>query len=289
MSVVKSETEPSSIVSNSQCIYIKELVSEKYLFDATELLKTSCADQKLFISKLYEHKEHIHLRNYNRRKNNSETEERKEYPSEYVVKTVFGEKIVYIKFDRFEATTAEKLENALNLAVKKEVESLVIDIRKNQGGVLSSIIDAMNVFVSKKNILLLSTEGKTRESRLRFVSTEKKLEGMPDLVLLVSKETSLGAEAFASTLSLQSDAVLVGEKTAGLGYVKTYFPLGSDLVMTITTAEMVRADGVKLQDNGVSPQIRREYISRKQGALSENDILSVVDDFIMYMIGRKSE
>lgn len=176
------------------------------------------------------------------------------------VSTVTGAKIMeddiaYLKISQFNAPTATDLDKALKKLSEEKMKALVIDLRGNPGGLLTSAIEVSSRFV-KTGELIVYTEGKLKSSRFDYYSLrcDKYLE-LP-VAILVDGNSASASEIVAGCLQDHKKAVLVGERTYGKGSVQTLFPLPDNSgAIRLTIAKYYTPSSRVIHENGIDPTV----------------------------------
>lgn len=159
----------------------------------------------------------------------------------------------YIQITEFSDHTGEQFIDALNSLLKKGVDSLVIDLRNNPGGLLDAAVAVAEPFF-KKDDLIVYTQGRSADDRESYLS---ETEGPPlaiPVAILINDETASAAEIVAGSLKDVGRAVIVGERSYGKGSVQSIFKLKNGEGLRLTTAHYFTPSGVMIHGKGVSPQ-----------------------------------
>jgi carboxyl-terminal processing protease len=167
----------------------------------------------------------------------------------------------YLRISQFQSKTAENMIDAIE-KLKKEnkdaLQGLVLDLRNNPGGVLNGAVAVSDAFLKKG--MIVYTEGRIADSRLRFNATpDDVIDGAP-LVVLVNQGSASASEIVAGALQDHKRAIIVGVKTFGKGSVQTILPLSSDSALKLTTARYYTPSGNSIQAEGITPDIELESI-----------------------------
>jgi carboxyl-terminal processing protease len=167
----------------------------------------------------------------------------------------------YLRISQFQSQTAENMITAIdkmNKENKEPLQGLVLDLRNNPGGVLNGAVAVSDAFLKKG--MIVYTEGRIADSRLRFNATpDDVLNGAP-LVVLVNQGSASASEIVAGALQDHKRAIIVGVKTFGKGSVQTILPLSSDSALKLTTARYYTPSGKSIQAEGITPDIELESI-----------------------------
>jgi carboxyl-terminal processing protease len=130
---------------------------------------------------------------------------------------------------------------------------MVLDLRNNPGGVLNGAVAVSDAFLSKG--LIVYTEGRVNDSRLRFNATPGDVLDDAPLVVLVNQGSASASEIVAGALQDQRRAIIMGSQTFGKGSVQTILPLSSGSAVKLTTARYYTPSGRSIQAEGIVPDI----------------------------------
>ncbi|HBO45403.1 MAG TPA: S41 family peptidase [Planctomycetaceae bacterium] len=184
--------------------------------------------------------------------------------------------IGYIRVTAFSRSTADELRQAVSSLKKQNLNGLILDLRSNPGGLLSSAIEVSDMFVEKGRIV--STSGRNVTERVWEAREANTFSGFP-MVILVNRFTASAAEIVAACLQDHKRAVVMGERTWGKGSVQNVIPLEhGNSALKLTTASYCRPSGKNIHrfpnatdedDWGVTPNEghRVELSSRELVAL----------------------
>ena len=160
----------------------------------------------------------------------------------------------YIQIREFSDHTGEQFVDALNQLLKKGIDSLVIDLRNNPGGLLDAAVAVAEPFF-KKDELIVYTQGRGHDDRENYLS---ETEGTPlaiPVAVLINGDTASAAEIVAGALKDTGRAVVVGERSYGKGSVQSIFKLKHGEGLRLTTAHYYTPSGAIIHGKGVSPQV----------------------------------
>lgn len=167
---------------------------------------------------------------------------------------VISPHVGYIQVTEFSEHTGDEFIEALNRLLKAGIESLVIDLRGNPGGLLDAAVEVADPFF-KKNELIVYTQGRKPEDRddYRAGSDGEPLE-LP-IVVLINAGTASAAEVVTGALKDTGRAVVVGERSFGKGSVQSIFKLKNGEGMRLTTARYYTPSGVSIHEKGITPHV----------------------------------
>jgi len=162
----------------------------------------------------------------------------------------------YVRLSQFQAHTAEDLLKAVS-ALKKQaggkLKGFVLDLRNNPGGVLNAAVGVSDVFL--KSGLIVYTEGRVKDSQLKFqAAPDDVLDGTP-IVVLVNGGSASASEIVAGALQDHKRAVIMGRQTFGKGSVQTIIPITDRTALKLTTAQYFTPSGRSIQAEGIKPDI----------------------------------
>jgi carboxyl-terminal processing protease len=180
---------------------------------------------------------------------------------------ILDNKVGYISINLFGERTASELSKALQEAKDSKVESLVLDLRNNPGGLLNAAIDVAGQFTGRKVVL---HERKRDGSEKTYESSED--VSAPDIpvVVLVNRNTASASEIVSGALRDVLAIPLVGEKTFGKGSVQMVYDLSDGSSLHVTIAHWFTPDHHQIQDEGLSPDY--EVTQEEQDQNPEKDL-----------------
>jgi carboxyl-terminal processing protease len=165
---------------------------------------------------------------------------------------VLDEDIGYVKINQFQERTASDLGKAMKALDEQGIDSLVLDLRNNPGGLLSSAIDVAGHFLPKGQLVVytkIRSGGKT-EYRTRIASMFSK-----PMVVLVNQGSASASEIVAGALKDSKRGIILGTQTFGKGSVQSVIPLSDGAGLRLTTARYYTPNGVSIQNTGITPDI----------------------------------
>jgi len=161
---------------------------------------------------------------------------------------------LYIRLSQFQTHTAEDLIKTISrLKGQGPVRGLILDLRNNPGGVLNAAVAVSDAFLESG--LIVYTEGRVKDSQLRFqAAPDDVLDGAP-MVVLVNGGSASAAEIVAGALQDHKRAVVMGRQTFGKGSVQTIIPINERTALKLTTARYFTPNGRSIQADGIKPDI----------------------------------
>lgn len=166
----------------------------------------------------------------------------------------------YVKITSFIENTAKDLEKVLDAHVKQEkkIEGLLIDMRKNPGGLLDQAIKVSDLFL--KEGVIVSTIGRDKANKEVSSATKKgRFTDFP-ILILVDEYTASASEIVSGALQDNKRALIAGERTFGKGSVQSVVRLGDGSGLKMTVARYYTPSGVSIQAEGIKPDITIEEV-----------------------------
>ena len=172
----------------------------------------------------------------------------------------------YVRISQFQARTPEDLVRALS-KLKKEsggpLKGLVLDLRNNPGGVLNAAVAVSDAFLTEGTIVY--TEGRVKDSQLKFkAAPDDLIDGAP-LVVLVNGGSASASEIVAGALQDHKRALIMGRLTFGKGSVQTIVPINDRTAIKLTTARYYTPNGRSIQAEGIAPDIVLDKVTVAAG------------------------
>ena len=171
-----------------------------------------------------------------------------------VWKHIVDDNTGYIKIRNFAEKTAPDMEKAILELKDKKIKAIIIDLRNNPGGLLSSAVDVSNYFL-QEGTLIVYTEGRMKAQNMRFVANKKENICDEPLVILVNKGSASASEIVTGAIKDNNRGVIIGSQTFGKGSVQTIYNLSDDSGIKITTAYYYTPSGKLIHEKGITPDI----------------------------------
>jgi len=160
--------------------------------------------------------------------------------------------IGYIKISQFQEQTSVDLSSALTKLDNEKMNSLIVDLRNNPGGLLNSAIDITSQFLPKGKLVVYT---KTRAGEKSEFLTEGDKSFTLPMIVLVNQGSASASEIVAGALKDWNRAVILGTQTFGKGSVQTVIPLSDGSGLRLTTAKYYTPKGISIQNTGITPDI----------------------------------
>ena len=181
--------------------------------------------------------------------------------SKITLETVSGEmvtggNIAYIKLSMFDENTGKNFTKKLKELEGKGAKGLILDLRQNPGGLLSTCVEVISNFVPKDKVLVSTINKYKKEDK--YNSKGGIAIGMP-LVVLTDGLTASASEIVSGVVRDYKIGTLVGEKTFGKGVVQTLVETGDSTALKVTISKYYTPNGENIHKIGIQPDVVVEY------------------------------
>ena len=163
--------------------------------------------------------------------------------------------IGHLRLSSFSGTTNGELEEALDRFKAAQGVGLVLDLRNNPGGLVSSVVKVASQFLDE-GLVLYQIDAQGRRTDWKVKSGGKALD-IP-MVVLVNEFSASASEVLSGTLIDHGRATIIGTTTFGKGSVNNLWPLGDGSGLYFTIARWFTPSGVQIEGAGIDPDIVQE-------------------------------
>jgi carboxyl-terminal processing protease len=178
-----------------------------------------------------------------------------------VEKGIIGDNIGYIKINQFLQTTANDVDKALEEFEAHNIRGIILDLRLNPGGLLSSAVDIASDFIEAGKLVVYSQGIENRED---FFAKGEVRDELP-LIVLVDNGSASASEIVAGAIKDHSRGLVMGSKTFGKASVQKVFPLSdSKAAVKLTIARYYTPNGVNIDKIGIMPDVETAGFSRSE-------------------------
>ncbi|TCN26766.1 S41 family peptidase [Mesobacillus foraminis] len=166
-----------------------------------------------------------------------------------------GDKIGYLEITTFSEHTAKEFKKELAVLEDQGMNSLIIDVRGNPGGLLSSVEEVLKEMITEMKPIYQIEERSGEKTR--FFSSLKERKPYP-IVVLTDKGSASASEILAGAMKEAGSYPIVGEKTFGKGTVQQAVPMGDGSNIKLTLFKWLTPDGNWIHKNGIKPTVAVE-------------------------------
>ncbi|MEY4615630.1 MAG: hypothetical protein RJB66_590 [Pseudomonadota bacterium] len=166
----------------------------------------------------------------------------------------------YVRITSFIENTYKDLEKILSehSAKNKEFRGVLIDLRRNPGGLFEQAVKISDLFLNQGTIV--STIGRNKQDK--EIISAKNDGGYPNLpiVVLINEYSASASEILAGALQDNNRALIAGERSFGKGSVQSVIKLGDGSGLKLTVARYYTPSGRSIQAEGIQPDIEIQNI-----------------------------
>lgn len=178
-----------------------------------------------------------------------------------VEQDIIGDNIGYIKINQFLQTTPNDVDNALTTFKEQNVRGVILDLRFNPGGLLTSAVDIASDFLTPGQLVVYSKGVGEPEN---FPAKGVKREHFP-LIVLVNQGSASASEIVAGAIKEHGRGLVMGDKTFGKASVQRVFQLSnSKSAVKLTVARYYTPNGVNIDKVGIIPDVETAGFSRSE-------------------------
>ncbi len=170
-------------------------------------------------------------------------------------------RIGHLRLSGFTGTTNTDLEQALERFERSQGVGLVLDLRNNPGGLVSSVVDVTSQFI-KDGLVLYQIDAKGNRRNWEAKSGGKALE-IP-MVVLVNEFSASASEVFTGAIIDNDRAMVIGTTTFGKGSVTNLWPLNDGSGVNFTTARWFTPNGSLIEGEGLTPHVVLEPLDEDE-------------------------
>ena len=169
--------------------------------------------------------------------------------------TMLVGRIGHLRISSFSGTTLEELERAMERFERSQGLGLIVDVRNNPGGLLSSVVDVTSQFIDGGLVLYqLDGQGNRRD----WNADQGGLALKVPMVVLMNGSSASASEVFAGAIIHHQRASTIGVKTFGKGSVNNLWPLEDGSAVNFTIGRWYTPDGKLIEGEGIAPDIVKE-------------------------------
>ena len=162
--------------------------------------------------------------------------------------------IGYIRLTSFNENSSDQIEDKIKeLETQQKINSYILDLRNNPGGLLSQAIRISDFFLDNGEIVSTKSR-KPSENRKWFAKKGDLTEGKT-LIVLINYGSASASEIVAGALKDHKRAIVLGENSFGKGSVQSIIPLKNKGAIRLTVAKYYLPSGKSISEVGVSPDI----------------------------------
>ena len=159
---------------------------------------------------------------------------------------MLNDRVGYVELNVFSETATDSLVHAIERLREQGATSLVLDMRRNSGGLLDQGMSVADLFLERRD-LILETRGRSPGQSRVFRATRDAQFGDMKVAVLIGMRSASATEIVAGALQDHDRAVLIGETSFGKGSVQTLIELPGRNILKLTTARWYTPSGRSIQ------------------------------------------
>ncbi len=188
------------------------------------------------------------------------------------VQTVSSEmkdgQIGYIAVSEFDSVTYDQFKSSLDELESQGMQGLIVDLRGNPGGSLTTVTDMLNLLLPEGTIVSIRDKyGNTEE-----IACDGKNEFTKPLAVLVNQYSASASEIFSGAIQDYGTGTIVGMTTYGKGVVQQLMDLGDGTCLKVTIAEYYTPSGRSINGTGVEPDVEVKYENDEDNPEADNQL-----------------
>ena len=167
---------------------------------------------------------------------------------------IIDENIGYIRLTSFNDNSSDQIEKQIKKLKKdKNLNSFILDLRNNPGGLLSQAIKISDFFLENGEIV--STKSRKKSENRKWFAKKGDITDGKTLLVLINYGSASASEIVAGALKDHKRAIIVGENSFGKGSVQSIIPLKNRGAIRLTVAKYYLPSGKSISEVGVRPDI----------------------------------
>ena len=167
---------------------------------------------------------------------------------------IIDENIGYIRLTSFNDNSSDQIEKQIKKLKKdKNLNSFILDLRNNPGGLLSQAIKISDFFLENGEIV--STKSRKKSENRKWFAKKGDITDGKTLLVLINYGSASASEIVAGALKDHKRAIIIGENSFGKGSVQSIIPLRNRGAIRLTVAKYYLPSGKSISEVGVTPDI----------------------------------
>ncbi len=171
---------------------------------------------------------------------------------ETVTYEMLDDSIGYIYVMQFDEITTQQFETALNALNEQGMKGLIVDIRDNGGGLLTTVCDMLDMFLEEDDLIVYTLD--KYDTKEEIFAHEGSIETLP-MAVLVNGYSASASEIFSGALQDYGLATIVGTQSFGKGIVQSIIPLTDGSAVKLTVSTYYTPDGRNIHGTGITPDV----------------------------------
>ena len=171
---------------------------------------------------------------------------------ETVTYEMLDDSIGYIYVMQFDEITTEQFEMALNELQAQGMQGLIVDIRDNGGGLLTTVCDMLDLFLEEEDLIVYTLD--KYNTKEEIYAHEGSIDKIP-MVVMINGYSASASEIFSGALQDYELATIVGTQSFGKGIVQSVIPLTDGSAVKLTVSTYYTPAGRNIHGTGITPDV----------------------------------
>ena len=167
--------------------------------------------------------------------------------------TMLSNQVLVLKVKVFQQDTANEIKRLIEEHQNHRLKAVLIDLRNNPGGLLSSAVETADLFLNQGTIV--STKSRS-EGNQQFQALPGNEFSQLKLGVLINNRSASAAEVFTAAMKELNRATIIGDKSYGKGVVQKLFPLENGAALQMTVSHYLTPNGHAIDGQGIVPNIQ---------------------------------
>ena len=167
--------------------------------------------------------------------------------------TMLSNQVLVLKVKVFQQDTANEIKRLIEEHQNHRLKAVLIDLRNNPGGLLSSAVETADLFLNQGTIV--STKSRS-EGNQQFQDLPGNEFSQLKLGVLINNRSASAAEVFTAAMKELNRATIIGDKSYGKGVVQKLFPLENGAALQMTVSHYLTPNGHAIDGQGIVPNIQ---------------------------------
>ena len=167
--------------------------------------------------------------------------------------TMLSNQVLVLKVKVFQQDTANEIKRLIEEHQNHRLKAVLIDLRNNPGGLLSSAVETADLFLNQGTIV--STKSRS-EGNQQFQALPGNEFSQLKLGVLINNRSASAAEVFTAAMKELNRATIIGDKSYGKGVVQKLFPLENGAALQMSVSHYLTPNGHAIDGQGIVPNIQ---------------------------------
>ncbi|MCA9952012.1 MAG: S41 family peptidase [Anaerolineales bacterium] len=191
---------------------------------------------------------------------------------------ILEDNIAYLRLSQFSFDTAVEVEKILKELLAENPAGLIVDVRRNPGGSLQTVVDVADQFLTEGPVLVQDFGA---ENKRTFSADDNDLAEEIPLVILIDEGSASASEVLAGAIRDRGRGILLGQTSFGKGTVQTWHELSNQGGLRITIARWLTPDENWINKTGLDPDIFIPLPEFEEGVDFEDTQLQAAIDYLL--------